>query len=463
MKKKLLFSIVLLIGSLLAGCIGPAAPGSKPTPTAVAGTATEIAPTPTPTIKVDPANLKGVDIVFMYPWTGEVQIAVEKMVAEFNANNEWGIRVTTSAPGSSSALSEAVSLSLQNFAPPEVIAAPIDYLLRLNQTEKIVTDLTPYASSPEWGLTADDISYFSRIIWQQDVVNGIRYGIPAQRTAKVLVYNKTWADELGFTELPTTPQIFEQQICDVSGKMKLDGTTANDGMGGWLIDYDGLSVASWLTAFGSDYGKSKSIVFNNSSTISALQFLRGLQDNDCAWLGSKTAPYEYFAKRQTLVYIADLEEMFQQTNAQKLAESTDEWMALPFPSKDGSFILAQGPSYAVLATSETRKLAAWLFVRWMSNVDHQGKIVKASGSLPLGQKSIQYAIELEDSLPQWAQVAAMIDLVKVPPSIAGWHNAEMIMEDASWQLFRTEYPVEEIPDLVKLMDQTYSEMSVDTP
>jgi ABC-type glycerol-3-phosphate transport system substrate-binding protein len=180
-------------------------------------------------------------------------------------------------------------------------------------------------------------------------------------------------------------------------------------------------------------------------------------------LSSKPAPYDYFAKRQTLVYVANLEDMFLQTKAQQVSGSTDEWMALPFPSEAGSFILAQGPSYAVLATTETKRLAAWLFVRWMSNVDHQGKIVKASGSLPLGRKSVQYAIELEDALPQWAQVADMIDLVKVPPSIAGWNNAEMVMEDVSWQLFRTDYPVEQIPDLVKMMDQTYSELSIDTP
>lgn len=461
---KILFPIILCIGSLLAGCVGPSTTGSeKFTPITSASTATEIPPTPTPTIKVDPANLKGIDIVFMYPWSGNVQILMESLVDEFNTNNEWGIHITTNAPGSASALTQAVSLDLQNFAPPDVIAAPIDYLLRLNQTEQIVTNLTPYVNSPEWGLTADDISYYSDIIWQQDVVDGFRYGIPAQRTAKVLFYNKTWADELGFTELPTTPEIFEQQVCEVSGKMKLDGTTANDGMGGWLIDYDGMTVASWLQAFGSDYSNGNSILFNNYNTISALKYLRGLQANDCAWLSSKPAPYDYFAKRQTLVYVADLEDLYQQTAAQTLAASTDEWMALPFPSKDGQFILAQGPSYAVLSTTETKKLAAWLFVRWMSNVDHQGKIVKASGSLPLGNKSVQYAIELEDSLPQWAQVADMIDLVKVPPSIAGWRNAEMVMEDASWQLFRTDFPMEQIPDLVKMMDQTYSELNVDTP
>jgi hypothetical protein len=36
----------------------------------------------------------------------------------------------------------------------------------------------------------------------------------------------------------------------------------------------------------------------------------------------------------------------------------------------------------------------------------------------------------------------------------------MILEDASWQLFKTEMTADKIPDLVQLMDQTLSEISV---
>jgi multiple sugar transport system substrate-binding protein len=453
---------MLLIVMLLTSCIGPFALGAKSTveSTSSAG-ATAVQLTPTPTIKVDASSLRGVNITFMYPWTGDVQKTVESMVADFNSTNEWGIRVITSAPGSASALTDSVAAAMQNLTPPEVIAAPIDYLLRLNQEAKVVADLTPYVDSPKYGMTADEISYFSDTFWQQDMVDGYRYGIPAQRTAKVLVYNKTWANEMGFADAPATPDDFKNQICEATGRLKSDATTANDGMGGWLIDYEGLTMASWMEAFGSDLGSGGKFTFDNYNTIAALKYLRGLQETNCAWFGSKPAPYEYFAKRQTLVYTADLEEMFLQQQAQKMAGSTDEWVVLPFPSESSPFILAQGPSYAVLAQTDEKKLAAWLFVRWMSNVDHQGKIVKASGTLPLGEKSIQYAVELEDTLPQWAQVAKMVNLVKVPPSVTDWNNACMIMEDASWQLFKTNMAMDKIPDLVKTMDDTLAEISVE--
>lgn len=461
-KKKL--PVLVLIGFILTGCGGQTVfPFGKTPVISTEITASQMPASPTPTIRVDAGSLQGVNLTFMHPWTGDVQTAVEAMVTDFNSSNEWGIHVTTIAPGSSSALSESVWNGLQNFSPPEVIAAPIDYLLSLNQSDKVVTNLTPFMESAQWGLTEEEISYFSPVFWQQDVVNGFRYGIPAQRTAKVMIYNKTWANELGYSETPSTLEAFQQQVCGATGKLKLDSSKSNDGLGGWIIDTDGLTMASWLEAFGSDYGASGKIEFNNSKTISSFRYLRELFDNECAWLSTKPAPYAYFAQRQTLIYSADLQDLFLQKRAQGLSGSVDEWLVLPFPSSTEPFILAQGPSYAILATSDEKRLAAWLFVRWMSNVDHQGKIIKASGTLPLSEKSVQYAIELEDSLPQWNGVAGLLKYVKVPPSSAEWQDARIILEDASWQLFKTNIKVDEIPALIKSMDQTLAEISAETP
>jgi multiple sugar transport system substrate-binding protein/sn-glycerol 3-phosphate transport system substrate-binding protein len=458
---KIAIPIIFISGFLLSGCAGTLAQffGTNSTPAAVA-TATEVPATPTPTINVDVTSLRGTGITFMYPWSGDVQIAAEAMVDEFNTSNEWGITVATDAPGSSSALAEAVSNDLLNYSPPEVIAAPIDYLLRLNLDEEVVNDLTPYVESPEYGLTDEDIQYFSDVFWQQDVVDGYRYGIPAQRTAKVMVYNQTWAEELGFTYPPATPEEFRQQVCEAAGQLKLDDTGYNDGLGGWIINYEDMTMANWLLTFGSNYEKPNGIAFNNNDTISALTYLRDLLDNDCAWLSTKAEPYQYFAERKALVYSADLQELFLQQRAQIMAGSSDEWTILPFPSESSTFILADGPSYAVLATSEKKKLAAWLFVRWLSAPDQQGRIVKAGATLPLGEESIQYAVELEDKLPQWNSAVDLLQYAQVPPSDPDWANARMILEDASWQLFKTEMTADKIPDLVQLMDQTLSEISV---
>ncbi|PIZ25991.1 MAG: ABC transporter substrate-binding protein, partial [Chloroflexi bacterium CG_4_10_14_0_8_um_filter_57_5] len=45
----------------------------------------------------------------------------------------------------------------------------------------------------------------------QDPVNGQRLGAPAQRSARFLFYNQTWARELGFSAPPATADEFRQQ------------------------------------------------------------------------------------------------------------------------------------------------------------------------------------------------------------------------------------------------------------
>ena len=420
---------------------------------------TEHSATSTPSATVDTGKLNGINIRFMYPWTGNTQSEIEAMVAEFNQSNEWGIHVVTDAPGSSSAVLKDIRDEIDYSNPAEVIAAPIDNLLTLNQNGEWVQDLTPYVESSEWGLTSEDIDFISPVFWDQDIVDDFRYGLPAQRTAKIIIYNKTWAEELGFSTAPNTFKELENQACEATGVMKLDNNPLNDGLGGWVVDTDAATNASWILGNGALFSSTAPLTFNATSTSRTFSELRQMYDNGCAWLGSKPAPYEYFANRQALFYSGDLQDLVLQQNAQKIANSNDAWVIIPFPSTSEPVVLAQGPSYALLKDSPEKQLASWMFIRWMSEPDQQGRLVRASATLPLGEKSIQYAVELEDTLPQWAEVERLLQYVQVPPSVAGWSKAEIVLEDASWQLFKTDLKISQIPDLVKQMQSTLLDLT----
>jgi hypothetical protein len=71
-----------------------------------------------------------------------------------------------------------------------------------------VMDLNTYLNDPEYGLSPDDILDFPPAIWDQENVDGKRFGVPAQRTARFLLYNQTWARELGFGSPPATSADF---------------------------------------------------------------------------------------------------------------------------------------------------------------------------------------------------------------------------------------------------------------
>ena len=109
---------VLLLGAFLAACGAQPAPSATPgvqlsaSPVASASaapaqaTATRSTSTPQPTatatpvpISIDAATINGTEVRFLYPWIGDVEESVEGLITRFNAENQWGIRVTGQSSG----------------------------------------------------------------------------------------------------------------------------------------------------------------------------------------------------------------------------------------------------------------------------------------------------------------------------------------------------------------------------
>jgi len=446
-------TLAALVFVLLAGCTGTksATPAPTPEPTsALAAQSTLVESTPTIDLAQAAQHLQGIKITFLHPWMGQMNDAINELVQQFNQSNEWGIAVSAQPAGSASEVENTLISDLQDGTLPELVAAPVDELLSLNKNSQTVVDLTPFIESADWGLS----STYLPVFWDQDVKDGVRLGIPAQRNTKVLVYNQTWAQELGFTQPPQTPDDFLTQTCAANAALKKDSDSQNNGLGGYIIDTDALSMASWAVAFNSDLSN-----FNNQHSIAALNYLRGLLDKGCAWNSKDPSPYAYFAARQTLVYSADLQDLLKQKQAMGSAGNTDTWTVLAFPTANQPRLLTEGASYAILSSTPEKELAAWLFIRYMSSLDAQGKLVKASVTLPLSDDAIPYAVELQDSLPQWVDVVNLLPNAIAVPTRADWNQAKMIWEDASWQLFKANLTAEQIPDLVKQMDATLKELT----
>ena len=79
--------------------------------------------------------------------------------------------------------------------------------------------------------------------------DGKRLGIPAERSARFLLYDASWAHDLGFNSAPATADDFRQQACAAHAAMLKDQDRSNDGMGGWLVDTqadDGAFLAERL-------------------------------------------------------------------------------------------------------------------------------------------------------------------------------------------------------------------------
>lgn len=403
-------------------------------------TARQMTATPLPQFRVDPQALQGVEVRFWHPWSGESAVRTTDLVEEFNRENIWGIRVSISAPGGEAVLREQAGAALESDRRPAVVAAPLDALTQWSRQGAWIVDLNPYTADPEWGLSERETSDFLPLFWQQDVVDGTRLGIPAQRDARLLFYNQSWAKELGFDRPPSNTDDFRRQSCAAMRSLLADPIKTNDGMGGWIIDRSADTLLSWMAAFGAGVpaAAEQTYRFNSPEAAAAFTYLRELFDSSCAWISRNPQPYDYFAGRQALFFSGSLKDLQLQDRAQKRLESTDQWTVLPFPAQQGGegVLLSGGPSYAVVRSTPAEQLASWLFIRWMILPRHQARLVEAGPSLPLAESVRTELAGFARRNPHWAQVNELIAGMQPGPSQADWWLSGSVLEDAGWQLLQ---------------------------
>jgi ABC-type glycerol-3-phosphate transport system substrate-binding protein len=319
-------------------------------------------------------------------------------------------------------------------------------------------DLIPYIGDPDYGLASAEMADFPAAFWAQDEA-GVRLGVPAQRSARYLYYNQTWAHELGFTAAPQTPDEFRQQACAANAAFKSDASPQNDGYGGWVLDTHWQTVYSWVLALGGRVTDGTTYTFNTDANQAALEFLKGLYDDNCAWLSSEATPFDAFAARKALFVTGDLADTPLASLAMTSAASTDEWTLLPFPGQDGPLAVAYGPSYTVLRSSPEEQLAAWLFARWVLSAETQALWVETTGLLPLRTSILDMVAPYRTANPQWEAAANSLSLLEGVPQLASWRKARYLLEDGMNYIFQVNLPLDQIPTVLDEMQAMAEEFS----
>ncbi len=468
--------MLMLVSVILASCLSPGLPSTIEPPTEETPKRhtppgfTPAAPTPTTPahLRIDPQRLSGLHIQFWHPWTGNTAEAIEALVNTFNTSNEWGIRVNPTATGSLSVLGERMRAVFDNGEPaPNVVAASSLQLLAWQEDHALMINLDDYVTHPQWGLSEAELADITRQFWQEDTQENYRYGFPAQRMPHLLMYNRTWAQELGFPNPPTTLAEFRRQACAAARFNRSDDNTANDGTGGWIVSTSPASLLSWLAAFGvkniPEQG-ANGYNFTSRQVNAAFTFLHGMYNEGCAWVSREPLPYEYFARRQALFYAATLEDSATQHATQERLGATDTWDVLAYPSLDGKpVVITSGLSYAIPAASAEEQLAAWLFVRWLAAPQRQARLIQVSHAYPINVSTISLMGDYLDEHPQWQPSLMWIPLSQPAPKHHSWGVVRFILEDAAWQIFLPSTETDQVAAILRQLDRTVTEVLEQRP
>lgn len=452
--------LVVMLAALLLSACGPGTPAASPTvkPPPTRTVTASPTRTPTPSATVDMAALRGTSIQIWHAFVGQAGSVLAEQMDRFNSENEWGITISQSGYGDQVTLYEAVNAAFESGSPPELVAALPEQTLEWDNSAKVV-DLNSYLSHPDWGLPGGPASGFMPVFWAQDTLDERQLGVPAQRSARFLFYNQTWAHELGFTHPPATADEFRQQACAANASFLSDRSPQNDGYGGWIVDTDWQATYAWLLAFGGGVLAGETYGFRTDPNLAALQFMKSLFDDHCAWISIEPTPYDAFAGRFALFASGDLAELPIAAESLSRLQNSDEWTLLAFPGGAGSVLVAYGPSYSLLKSTPEKQMAAWLFIRWLVSPENQSRWVESTGLFPLLRSGMDQVSPPRSASPQWEAAVGDLSVLQGVPQLASWRIVRYVLEDGTRVIFQNNLSLEEIPALLTEMDTTAKDLS----
>jgi ABC-type glycerol-3-phosphate transport system substrate-binding protein len=394
-----------------------------------------------------------------HPWLGVEASLLESQVAEFNQDNEWGITVRASGHTGFTELYNGVTSALAGEEAPHLVIALPEHATGW-YADGYVTDLADYVGDSAYGLGDEETGDVPQAFWRQELIEGIRVGVPAQRSARFLIYNRTWARQLGFAEAPQTEAEFRQQACSAHESLTLDGEPGNDGMGGWLVDTDPVTFLSWMVAFDGGVLEGSGYRFLSPRNLEAATSIKQLYDDGCAWLPQGGGePAAAFANRSALFATSGLEELSEYARALAAAENADSWTVMSFPGPDESGLITYGSTFVVLKSSPEQQLAAWLFVRWLLSPESQARWVQATGLFPLRMSAVALLSEYSRSHPQWTAALEYIPEVQTQPQLESWRQVRVMLGDGFDAMFRSNTPAGRVAEILAIMDRTASDLA----
>lgn len=412
-------------------------------------------------------DLKGVTVQVWTPWFGIESTLFDSQVREFNQTNKWGITIQSTSQVNYTQLYNKTTAAMPTPNRPQLVIALPENAFGWD-ADGFVTDLTAYVNDPEYGFTQADVRDFPSVFWTQDAIGGKRLGIPAERSARFLLYNVGWARQLGFDAAPRTADDFRRQACRAHQSMLTDSDKKNDGQGGWLVDTNALTALSWMTAFGGGALEGNDYRFLTPKNIKAYTFVKQLFDDGCAWTAQQNvdpltdpghSPPEIFAARKALFVTATLEELPDFTRAMGAASNTDEWTVLSFPGDIQSGLIINGSSYVILKSTPEQQLASWLFVRWLLSPENQKKWVEVTGLFPLRKSELDLLGDYSDSHPQWAAAVKLLPEAQIQPQLASWRKVRVMIGDGFDAMFRANTQAGRVAEILAIMESTSRDLS----
>lgn len=364
-------------------------------------------------------------LVFWYPHTQGHEEVLLEMVDAFNNDNKWGITVIAEYSGTTDDIYAKVSGRLGSSALPDVVVAE-SYQVAAYAEQGALVALEPYLTDFKWGYTEEEEEDFFRVLLITDELPTLkdRYSWPLYRSLEVLYYNEDWLIELGYTEPPRTWGEFTEMACAASDldlntygyELSADTATFVD----ILFSMDGQIINDDATGY----------AFGGPEGLEALTLVQGLLERNCAALKTRAAGDRIdFGAGRVLFAINSTSSLPQYHRAVDDGAGF-KWSIVPLPTAlEAPRLHMYGPNLAILESTPEKQLAAWLFLRWLTEPERQAHWAEQFNYTPVRASTIELIQEAFVENPQYAKTFDLLTHnIAVEPGVAGYGECRVAIE-----------------------------------
>lgn len=393
LRKLLTFVIVLALAlPLLAACGPKATPTEQPTEEPVVEEPTAVPLAYDEEIYGDLENLdpSGQTVVYWYQHTRSREELMLSMIDEFNRTNEWGITVQGESQGGYGELYQKIIAGIPAHQLPSMAVAYQNQAATYAVQGALVA-LDPYVESEKWGYTEEELSDFFPIALAADILPQFdaRYGWPPYKSMEVMYYNKDWLAELGYSGPPKTWDEFAEMACKAA-EQPFSGATGEGDSFGYVYSIDASRFATFVFSRGGNIINKTGTAYEFDGTpgLEALAFLKDLVDRGCA--REQTEKYgdqSDFGAGLSLFTISSISGLPYYKSVVDEGAGFDWSVAPPPHTTPEPRMNIYGASQSIFVSSPEEQLAAWLFIKWMSEPEQQATWASGTGYFPTRQSA----------------------------------------------------------------------------
>lgn len=369
MKNKFLrrtLALAMAATMMLTGCATKENSDNSSTP-ATGGTTTPAADGNGSSSTGENTGIEPCEIIFWHAMSNKQEACLTEITDAFNAQNEYGIKVTLVNQGKYSDLSTKLTANASADTLPDLAQAYNNwltpYLDKIVHLDDFVANMEDYEDIIE--SYRNECSEF-----------GFVHAIPFNKSTYVYFYNKTMFDELGL-EAPKTWADLEN-IGKVFKEQKGMVSLGYDDLAGMLASYMKQNDCEYVTADGAQ--------FDNEKGMEALTFILNMYSNEYARLVGEDGYFSTPLSNQTIAaYVGS------STGASYITADGWELGVAPLPGNVKNAAYQAGTNVVMFSKDANKQKAAFEYLTFLINTENTTKWAMATGYLPVRTSAYESA------------------------------------------------------------------------